>query len=153
MEYGTIEREIYIEASPEVVFEVISRPEHVQRWWPDEAHYEPIAGSSGEIVFGDPAAGGGVVSLAVMEVAPPTTFSFRWTHPSGEDAVPGNSLLVTFEVVPSGSGSLLKMTESGFREMGWDADRLDAEYRDHEQGWTHFLARIAPYVATIGVGS
>ena len=28
MEFATIEREIYVEASPEVVFEVVSSPEH-----------------------------------------------------------------------------------------------------------------------------
>ena len=40
MEFGTIEREIYVEAAPEVVFEVVSNPDHVKQWWPDEAHYE-----------------------------------------------------------------------------------------------------------------
>ena len=30
MEYGSIEREIYVDASPEVVYEVISKPEHMR---------------------------------------------------------------------------------------------------------------------------
>ena len=47
MEYGSIEREIHVEASPEVVFEVISSPEHLSEWWPDEAHLEPTAGGGG----------------------------------------------------------------------------------------------------------
>ena len=54
MEFGTIEREIYVEASPEVVFEVVSSPDHLKQWWPDDAHYEPTPGSTGEIVFGEP---------------------------------------------------------------------------------------------------
>jgi uncharacterized protein YndB with AHSA1/START domain len=33
MEYGSIEREVHIEASPEVVFEVITSPEHIKDWW------------------------------------------------------------------------------------------------------------------------
>ena len=33
MEQGTIEREITIGASPEVVYEVISTPEHIRGWW------------------------------------------------------------------------------------------------------------------------
>src|SRR4029453_17917983 len=56
MEFGTIEREIYVEASPEIVFEVVSSPEHLKQWWPDDARYAPTPGSTGEIVFGDPAA-------------------------------------------------------------------------------------------------
>lgn len=37
MEHGSISREIRIEATPEVVYEVVSRPEHLREWWPDEA--------------------------------------------------------------------------------------------------------------------
>ena len=49
MEYGSIEREIYVDASPEVVYEVISKPEHMREWWPDDARFEPAAGSTGEL--------------------------------------------------------------------------------------------------------
>ena len=53
MEYGSIEREIYVDASPEVVFEVVSRPEHLREWWPDDAALgEPAPGSTGELTFG-----------------------------------------------------------------------------------------------------
>jgi uncharacterized protein YndB with AHSA1/START domain len=151
MDVGTLEREIYVEASPEVVFDVVSRPEHVRQWWPDGADYELLPGSDGEIVFGDPAEGGTVVAFSVMEIDPPRTFTFRWTHPRGEAPGRGNSLLVTFELVASGTGTLLKLTETGFRDLGWDDDTVRAEYREHEAGWDHFLARIAPYVAALGI--
>ena len=79
-ELHTIERELFIDASPETVFEVVSRPEHVAQWWPDLASYDVVAGATGEIAFGDPADGRKVVRLTVMEVDPPSTFSFRWAH-------------------------------------------------------------------------
>ncbi|MEV6930988.1 SRPBCC family protein [Dactylosporangium sp. NPDC051485] len=151
MELGTIEREIYVEASPEIVFEVVSSPDHIKQWWPDEADYEATPGSTGVISFGDPAQGGHVASFAVVEVAPPRTFSFRWIHPAGQEAVPGNSLLVTFDLSPSGGGTLVRMTETGFRELGWEAAKIEHEYRDHVTGWDHFLPRLAPYVATLRV--
>jgi uncharacterized protein YndB with AHSA1/START domain len=149
MEFGTIEREIHIEASPEVVFDVVSSPDHLKQWWPDEAHYEPTPGAVGEITFGDPAAGGFVVPLTVLEVRPPRTFSFRWTQPAGQAAREGNSLLVTFELTPSRGGTLLKMTETGFREMGWEVAVLEEQYREHFSGWEFYLARLGPYVATL----
>src|SRR3954468_11029337 len=90
MEFATIERQIHIDASPEIVFEVVSRPEHLREWWPDDARYEPTPGSEGEIVFGDPEDGGGTVLFAVVDVRPPRTFSFRWTHPADEVAGEGN---------------------------------------------------------------
>jgi uncharacterized protein YndB with AHSA1/START domain len=151
MEFGSIEREIYVEASPEVVFEVVSDPEHVKHWWPDDARYDATPGSTGELVFGDPASGGGVASFAVVDVRPPRTFSFRWTHPAGEVAAEGNSLLVTFELTPSGTGTRLTLTETGFREMGWEAAVLEQQYGEHVSGWDHFLPRLVPYVATLRV--
>ena len=153
MEYGTIERELYIDAKPEIVFEVVSSPDHVKQWWPDDAHYEPVAGSTGTIRFGDPDAGGGIETFTVVDARPPRTFSFRWTHPADEVAAPGNSLLVTFELSPSGSGTTLRMTETGFREMGWEAAVLEHQYQDHVSGWDYFLPRLAPYVATLSVQS
>jgi uncharacterized protein YndB with AHSA1/START domain len=151
MEHGTIEREIYIEADPEVVFEVVSSPDHLEQWWPDEAAYEPVPGSTGEIVFGERDAGGVVVPFAVVDAEPPRMFSFRWTQPAGEPAVEGNSLLVTFELTPSRGGTLLKMTESGFREMGWEAALLEQQYREHATGLDYYLPRLAPYVASLEV--
>lgn len=151
MEFGTIEREIYVDAAPEIVFEVVSSPDHLKEWWPDDARYDLVPGSPGHIVFGDRDTGGTVVAFTVVEVVPPRTFSFRWTHPADEAAVDGNSLLVTFELTPSGGGTLLRMTEAGFREMGWEAAVLEHQYREHTTGWAFYLARIAPYVARLGV--
>ncbi len=153
MEFGSIEREIWVEAAPEVVFEVVSRPDHLRRWWPDEARYDPAPGSAGEITFGDPGADAVVTGFTVVDVRPPRTFSFRWTHTPGEVAAPGNSLLVTFELTPSGAGTLLRMTETGFRQRGWEVAVLEREYREHTSGWDHFLPRLVPYVATLRVRS
>ena len=151
MEYGKIEREIEINASPATVFEVITKPEHLTEWWPDEAVVDPTPGAVGELVFGDRASGEAQIpQITVVEAEPPRLFSFRWVYPEGEDAHEGNSLLVTFELVPSGAGTVLTFVETGFREMGWDAATLEATYNDHVDGWSHFLPRLAPYTETIG---
>jgi uncharacterized protein YndB with AHSA1/START domain len=151
MDFGIIERQIYVEASPEIVFEVVSSPDHLKQWWPDDARYEATPGATGEIVFGERDAGGTVVPFTVVDVQAPRTFSFRWTHPAGAVAAEGNSLLVTFNLTPSGAGTLLKMTETGFREMGWEAAVLEHEYREHVTGWDFYLPRLAPYAATLRV--
>jgi uncharacterized protein YndB with AHSA1/START domain len=140
---------MYVDASPEIVFDVVSSPDHLKEWWPDDARYDPSPGSSGEIVFGDREAGGTVVSFTVVDARPPQTFSFRWTHPAEHQPAEGNSLLVTFDLTPSGAGTLLKMTETGFREMGWDIALLEQQYNDHVHGWDYYLPRLAPYVATL----
>jgi uncharacterized protein YndB with AHSA1/START domain len=149
MEYGSIEREIRVEASADVVFDVVSSPEHLKEWWPDEADYPVVPGGRGQISFGDPAAGGSVVQFQVVDARPPRMFSFRWTHAAGEEAAYGNSYLVVFELEPDGDATLLRMTETGFRERGWDEAKVAAEHADHVSGWDFFLPRLPVYAAKV----
>lgn len=149
LEFATLEREVYIEASPTVVYDVVSSPEHVRQWWPDEADFEPVPRTGGCIAFVGEDGGRVVQGLTVVAAEPPHRFSFRWTHLPEEDATEGNSLLVVFDLIPSGSGTLLKLTESGFREMGWEAARLQEEYAGHVTGWDHFLPQLVAYAATL----
>lgn len=146
MEYGSIEREIHVEAPPEVVFEVVSQPEHIRQWWDAESDVAPATGATGELVWADgddPRAH--VVPMTVVVADPPRLFTFRWTHPASETAVDGNSLLVTFELVPSGAGTLLRLTETGFRERGWEVAVLEEQYQEHVVGWETFVPRIAAH--------
>ena len=151
MEYGSIEREIHIDASPDVVYEVISTPEHLREWWPDDADVDPVPGATGTLTFGDPASPDArVESLTVVEADPPRRFAFRWVHEAGEAAGPGNSLLVTFDLVASGTGTVLSLKETGFRERGWEAAVLEETYLDHARGWNHFLPRLVTYADRLG---
>jgi uncharacterized protein YndB with AHSA1/START domain len=154
MEYGTIERELHIAAAPTTVFEVITSPQHLREWWPDDAVIEPIPGSKGELVFGDRAsADAQIPQLTVVEAIPPRLFSFRWIHPEDEEARVGNSLLVTFELTASDGGTRLRMTEAGFREMGWEVAVLEEAYREHSEGWDFFLPRLVAYAASVEVST
>ena len=154
METGTIEREIHIDASPEVVFDVVSNPEHVREWWPSEAEYPAEPGGAGRIGFRDPQTGEiGWVQFQVVDAEPPRLFSFRWTHEEGETAEQGNSFLVVFELEPAGDGTRLRMTESGFRERGWDEAKVAHEYAEHVTGWDFFLPRLPVYAEKVGAGA
>lgn len=146
MEYASIEREIRIDAPPAVVFEVISQPEHVREWWYAESDVQPTPGATGELVWADgddPRAD--VAQMTVVVAEPPRLFTFRWTHPAGETAVDGNSLLVTFELVPDGTGTLLRLSETGFRERGWELATLEQQYQEHVEGWDRFVPRIGAH--------
>lgn len=147
MEYGTLERRIHVDASPEVVFEVVSQPEHIREWWSDDASLDEVApGAVGELVWGDRAQ---VEAFMVVEVDPPRRFAFRWVADAGEAARQGNSLLVTFDLEPSATGTTLRLTETGFRERGWEVAVLEEAYRDHESGWDTFLPRLRDHAATV----
>ena len=144
MEFGTIEREVYVDAPPATVFDVVSSPAHIRDWWSAEADVEPVPGATGELTWRDEASGrADVVPITVVDAEPPRRFSFRWTHDAGGLATSTNSMLVTFELSPSGGGTVLRLTESGFRERGWDIAALEEAYQDHVTGWDFYLPRIA----------
>jgi uncharacterized protein YndB with AHSA1/START domain len=145
VEYGTIERELRIAAAPEIVYEVISSPEHLREWWPDEADLHPPGGGAGTITFGTPGSPGAKVeAFLVVEADPPRRFAFRWAS-GGDEPTAGNSMLVTFDLVPAGDHTLLRFAEKGFRERGWEAAVLEEAYADHVRGWEHFLPRLVDY--------
>ncbi|GAA2996311.1 SRPBCC family protein [Streptosporangium longisporum] len=150
MEYGSIEREIHVDASPEVVFEVVSRPEHISQWWTDDAHFETKPGAVGEFVWGDRV---DVAPMTVVEAEPPRLFSFRWGYPGGEVDDTAPSLLVVFELTPSGTGTTIKLTETGFREMGWEAAKLEEQYGQHVNGWDTFVPRLGEYATRLASAS
>ncbi|GAA3340573.1 SRPBCC domain-containing protein [Amorphoplanes nipponensis] len=145
MEYGSIEREIHVDATPEVVFEVVSRPEHISQWWTDDAELDATPGAAGELIWGDRAQ---VAPIVVVDVEPPRLFSFRWCHPEGRLDDP-RSLLITFELTPAGRGTRIRLTETGFREMGWEAAKVADYYRDHVAGWDTFVPRLGDYLARL----
>jgi hypothetical protein len=56
---------------------------------------------------------------------------------------------VTFELEPSGEGTRVRMTETGFRERGWEVAVLEEAYREHSEGWDLFIPRLGAYVARL----
>ena len=150
LEQGTIERTIQVEASPDVVFEVITSPDHLKEWWPDEAVLEATPGAVGELVFGDRTSPDShIPQITVVDAVAPRLFSFRWVYPEGEPAAVDNSLLVTFELTAADGGTLVRMTETGFRQKGWDLAVMEAELDDHISGWDHFIPRLGAYVSRL----
>lgn len=150
MEHGSIERELHVDASPEVVFTVISRPEHIREWWSDEAALEPGAGSEGVPSWRDATGRTDSVAITVTESDPPRRFAFRWVYATGETPAVDNSLLVTFDLEPHGDGTIVHFQETGFRERGWEAAVLEQQYAEHATGWDTFLPRIAGAVERAG---
>lgn len=156
MEHGTIEREFHIDATPDVVFEVISSPEHINEWWQTEADLEAVPGTTGELVWGDRSSPDAhIARLTVVEADRPRRFAFRWVY--DDDVVQpaeGNSLLVTFDLVPTGAGTTVRLVESGFRERGWEVAVMEQHYNDHIGGWdAHFVGGLQAYLTRLAAAA
>lgn len=146
---NSIEREILIEAPVEVVWSVVTQPDHINEWFADASEVDLRAGGSGRLVWNGGRSGSrGEADIRVQAVEPPRLFSFRWVYPQGADPQEGNSALVEFTLIPEGGGATrLRVVESGFTALDW-AEEKKAEYvTNHAEGWAGHLERLAGYAA------
>ena len=112
-----IQRDVLIAAPPEVVWEVVTEPEHVTEWFSDAA-FEARPGATGTI---------STFEIRIEEVEPPRRFSFRW-----------EGLLVEFTLTAEDGQTRLSLVESGFEGRG-------GYKAEHETGWTKFLGQLREY--------
>ncbi|WP_206061579.1 SRPBCC domain-containing protein [Nonomuraea basaltis] len=91
MDSGTIVREVHIDATPDVVYEVITKPEHIAQWWGFDASFPALPGGDGRMTKQRrDGMGTLVVSIHVVEADAPRRFVFRWVHPEDQPATPQN---------------------------------------------------------------
>src|SRR5688572_4099280 len=93
-----IEREIVIDAPLEVVWGIVTEPEHVGSWFGDGAEIDLRPG--GEAILSWEKYGS--FRARVEKVEPPHSFSFRWARPAGVEPRAGNSTLVEFTLSAEG---------------------------------------------------
>jgi uncharacterized protein YndB with AHSA1/START domain len=136
-----IEKEVLIDAPVDVVWRVITEPEQIVRWFSDEADIDLRPGGDGRLVFRS----GESYQLQVEAVEPPHRFAFRWVQPQGSVARPENSTLVEFTLEPEGSGTRLRVVESGFDKVDWSDERKARYIERHTDGWTRLLERLRDF--------
>jgi uncharacterized protein YndB with AHSA1/START domain len=148
-----IEREIVIDASPEVVWGVITQPEQISRWLSDDAEVDGRPGADGTLTWKPGGRGAhkdldSIVPIRVVDAEPFRRFSFRWNHPEGAGADEGNSALVEFSLVAEADGTRLRVVESGIDAVARDEASKTRYVEEHERGWDKHLGELLDYVAS-----
>jgi len=140
-----ISREVVIDAPREKVWAIVTEPRHVARWFSDEAESDLRPGGAMLLTWH----GHGTYRGRVEAVDPPHRFAFRWLRREGEPGE-GNWTLVEFTLAPEGSGTRLRVVESGFQGLSWaEADK--ARYvGENSAGWAHELGQLRDYAARLG---
>ena len=127
-----VHREIEIAASPETVWELLSDPVKARAWWGQDVTLEPHPGGAVRIVVSPRS----IMRGEVVEFDPPRrlVYTFGWElGGAGPELVPPGSSTVEIELVPSGSGTVLRLAHSG----------LSGEAQpSHGEGWSHYLGRL-----------
>jgi uncharacterized protein YndB with AHSA1/START domain len=137
-----IDRTITIDAPPERVYQALTTVSELSAWF--------RATVEGEIAVGNEVwmtSFGHRFLVEFVEMTPPKRFVWRW-HPGAVDPTFDYSkekrTTVTFTLEPSGKGTLLHVSETGFDEIS--LARRAAVYEDNSKGWTEVLVWIRDYV-------
>jgi uncharacterized protein YndB with AHSA1/START domain len=141
-----IEQEILIEAPPEVVWELVTDPEHVGVWFGDAAEIDLRPGGDAALTW----EGHGTFLARLERVEPPRFFSFRWARPKGTPPAEGNSTLVEFSLNAEGDGTRLRVVESGFAALAVPEDERAQRFADNAEGWNIELGHLRDYAAKAG---
>jgi uncharacterized protein YndB with AHSA1/START domain len=131
MKTRAIEKEVFVEATSDVVWRAISDAEQLARWFPVEARVEPGVGGSIWLSWGSGAEG--AARIAHWE----PNRRLGWTEPRGTA-----TLAVDFFLEPKGSGTIVRLVQSGF---GTGAE-WDDEYHMTQGGWAYFLEHLRWYL-------
>jgi uncharacterized protein YndB with AHSA1/START domain len=125
-----IERELFIDAPPEGVFELLTDAELLIEWMAPEAELDARVG--GQIRWthleGDSVIGNYVELVPARRVV----FTFGWDRP--DVAVPPGSTTVEIDLRPARGGTQLRLVHRGLSGPMADA---------HGGGWSNYLARLA----------
>lgn len=126
-----IERRLELDAPPERVWQALTDPGELSRWFGDSAELDLRPG--GEGFFGWETHGRFAVRVDVVE--PTKRLAWRWTHKRDSPFDPERSTLVEWTLTPRpGGGTVLELRESGFKE---------AKHRgENVEGWTQELGEL-----------
>ncbi len=138
-----IEREIVIEAPVEVVWDVVTEPAYISKWFSESTELDLRAGGAGTLSWKEY----GAFPLRVETVEKPHLFSFRWMAPEGAEPRERNSMLVEFFLSADGENTRLRLVESGLQEIDWTEEEKAKYADDHSHGWDHHLSELVTYVA------
>lgn len=138
-----IAKEIDIDAPPDMVWAIVTEARHLAEWFSDEVEIDLRPGGAMLLTWH----GHGAYRARVETVEPPHTFAFRWILRNGEEPVQGNSTLVVMTLTRTGTGTRLRVVESGFSDLSWSEHERTRYAGENANGWTVELDELRAYAA------
>ena len=139
-----IEREIVIDAPPNVVWAIVTEARHLAGWFSDEAEIDLRPGGRMLLTW----RGHGTYEGRVETVEPPRAFAFRWQTRDGGFSET-NSTLVVMTLEPEGEATRLRVVESGFAGLPWPDDARARYADENAKGWLVELDELRDYLARV----
>ena len=117
-----------INASPEVIYSMLTEGKELSRWFPHRAETEPVVGGHYMFAFDHSSGVKDEHTGTFLELVPNKRVRFTWPKMDTE---------VTFEIVKNATGSELTINHTGFPETG-----NEEGYSSTQRGWTFFLGNL-----------
>ena len=123
---------------PERLWRALTTP-HLMEAWLMKTDFEPVVGRRFNL-RGD---WGGVLDCEVLTVEPGRALAYTWDHAHDDPAFDLKSV-VTFTLTPTGTGTHLRMEQTGFQPNQRQA------FGGAQAGWPAFLGKLEEVVARDG---
>ena len=120
---------------PEKLWRALTQPHLIQDWLMKN-DFAPVVGHRFNL-SGD---WGGVLDCEVLEIEPIETLSYTWNFAHDDPAFNLESV-VTFTLTPTGTGTRLRVQQSGFRPEQKQA------FGGARAGWQQFLGKLEQVLA------
>jgi uncharacterized protein YndB with AHSA1/START domain len=130
----SLEKELFINASPERVFRALTEKEELERWFLMKAEIDLRPGGSLKFEWSPDASEVG----KVLALEPPYRVSYSW------EALSPSPTTITFELTPENGGTRLRLTHDSIGE-GQDWDNY---YSSVNGGWNAHLKDLASWLET-----
>ncbi|MBO0981820.1 SRPBCC family protein [Microbacterium sp. SD291] len=139
----SVRRTIRIAASVDKVWQAVTDPAHISRWFGQTVLDGAGVGATGTMTFPEY----GSIPLRIDALDEPRLVAFRWGNDDAQDSRPdaideGTSTVFTFTLEPVDGGTQLTVIETGFERTSAPLANLE----DHRTGWDSELDKLVAYV-------
>jgi uncharacterized protein YndB with AHSA1/START domain len=135
----SIERTVELAHPPDRVWAALTTAEGLSGWFGTEAQIDLRPGGSGWMRW----AGGETAELRVERVEETRVFGFTWPITGLPEDDPRRTY-VEFTLEPAGTGTLLRVVETGFAQLPENVHR--EAFEGNVEGWTSELAELVGYL-------
>jgi uncharacterized protein YndB with AHSA1/START domain len=145
-ELSRIDRTIEVNAPPDRVWRALTTAKDLATWFRVTIEGEIAPGAEVWMTSLMPGYEGQRFAVRITEMTPPHRFVWQW-HPGaaepGFDYSHEPRTTVTFTLEPSGRGTRLSVSETGFNEIS--LARRAKVFADNSGGWTEVIVWIQQY--------
>lgn len=134
-----IERTVRLGRPPSEVWPALTTAEGLSAWFGEQVTIDLRPGGTASMTF----AGGASVEMRVERVEQPKVFAYTWRIPDLPEDDPRRTF-VEFTLEPTGDGTLLRVTETGFAQL--PIESRHEIYESHSEGWSRELAELVDHL-------